>query len=391
MLGRLFGRGRAKTGAEAGWALAVSVSGDVLLALPDGTALAGPPVVTIGDDGSVSVGTVGKKSSIALPEPHALTAVASSASVIVSMRRNGILSFSVAPVLRKGQRPQISLARGKIHKVTVERIADDGSMTGVWRGHVSLNPGVPEVFVELAPSFPIPVGSRIRIVGVMDALPTGSDRTVRMRFRSGAWVPLTDRGLLFTDGGVVRLASSSGEGGRRAWRAMEKTLSELSTLRHREKGTKIALPMIRVRMEGSETPAQKSMRSRLQAANNGVAKPGSGGGRRMKISSTDWHGAVQKNGDLVLEIRRKPFAEPPAKVTVIVNRDLVTTLDGLSSRVGLRCAFADGGITMMLLGGGPQELASDIARRKSVVVVQGMPGAETYADVHVSIADVEKR
>lgn len=391
MLERLFGRGKAETGHETGWALAVSVSGDVLLALPDGTALAGPPVVTIGDDGAVSIGNAGKKPSLVLPEPQALTAVASSASLIVAMRRKGILSFSVAPVLRKGQRPQISLARGKIHKVTVERIVDDGSVTGVWRAHVSLHAGVPEVFVELTPSFPIPVGSRIRIVGIMDPMPPRSDETVRMRFRSGAWVPLTDRGVLFTDGGSVRLASSSNEGGRRAWLAMEKILSELSTLRHREKGTKIALPMTRVRMEGSETPAQKSMRTRLQTGNSAVTKRGYGSGRRMKISSTDWHGAVQKNGDLVLEIRRATFAQPPTRVTVVVNRELVTTMDGMPSRVGLRCAFADGGVTMMLLGGGPQEMASDIARRKSVVVVQGMPGAETYADVHVSIADVEKR
>jgi hypothetical protein len=111
----------------------------------------------------------------------------------------------------------------------------------------------------------------------------------------------------------------------------------------------------------------------------------------MALAATDWHGAIQKNGDVIIEIRTSPFVIHPTAVTVIVNRNRVVTSDGLPTRLGVRCVFPDGEIVTMLLGGGPQQIADEIAKRGTVLVVQGEPGAKTYAEVAMSIAGVEKR
>lgn len=391
MIGRFLGIGRKNDAPSQGWAVAASASGDVLLSLPEGSGRFDTPIISVTPEGVVSVADAKGKARITLPPGDGLDLVAGSQSVILAAISKGSLSLSIAPVLKKGQKPQISFSKGKVHRVTVDRIADDGTATGVWRGFVTLHQGIREVFAEITPPFPMAVGSSMRIVGHLDSIGHGPGGAPRMRFRAGAWVPLADRCLLFTDGGTARITSSDGPGGQKAAASIETAISELAVLSHLHKGTKASLPMTRVRIGSAETPAQKSLRSRLEKLNTGIFKIGRGGGRRMKIPATEWHGSVQTNGDIVIEVRRDMFSAPPEKMTVIVNRQMVATSDGYPSRIGLRCSFRDGGTTMMLLGGGPQELAAEIARRKSVVIVQGMPGAESYADVHVSIAGVEKR
>ncbi|NTF17413.1 hypothetical protein G6L37_03175 [Agrobacterium rubi] len=391
MFARLFGRGSAAAKEPTDWTVAVSASGDVLVALPRMDLLLAMPVLSVASDGGISVRDAGRKQakSIQLANPQKLDAVRKAQSVIVAMITNGYLSFAVAPVVRKGQKPQIFFKKGKIHRVTVDRCVDDGSATGVWRGHVTLHDGVSDVFVELTPVFPITAGMRLRIVGSLEAVGQGSDGRIRMRFRHGAWVPLSDRAALFSEGKTVRLEASSIESADGM--SMEATLAELSAMNRREARTKAATPMVRIPINGNETTAQRGLRSRLEAGNAGVQRFRPPTGKRMRMASTDWHGAVQKNGDIIIELRIEPFVERPEKLTVIISDVFVTTADGLPSRIGIRSVFRDGTATTLLLGGGPQEIAAEIARRRSVVVVQGMAGSETYAEVSVSVADVAKR
>ena len=343
------------------------------------------PIVSVGENGEVSVKDLSRRGDVRrLRQTPSLAVVARASSVLVASSGPGGVIFAAAPVMRKGQKPQTSYGRGKIHSVTVGRVADDGLATGVWRGFVGLHGGLPEIFLELSPSFPIPAGSSMRVVGVVDSFGNPA------RFRPGAWVPAGERAALFARDLLVRTASS-GTSAEEAAAVMAGSLKEIARLRQRAEGSPAPVPLTCVPMAMEETPAQKGLRTRLAAKVQKAAVPPPSGAPRMSVGSTDWHGAVQPNGDMVIEIRLPPFAARPAAATVIVSRKVVATADGQASRIGMKFVFEDGTVSSLLLGGGPQHLAREIARRRSVVVVQGESGADGYGEASVLVAGVEKR
>jgi hypothetical protein len=376
------------------WSIAQSPAGERLLVLAPKFGPFKAPVIRIAEDGRISILDAASRAggSHRLAAAPADTLISSSRSLILGTYNGKSPAFAVAPVLKKGQKPAVGYSRGKIHAVLVGRVVDDGRETGTWRGFVTADGRKGEVFLELAPALPLPAGSELRIVGYIDDEGMGAEASRRYRFRRGAWIPVDERIALFAADLRAEIGASddADEGGSQA--AMAACLAAAAALHHGRRGTKERLPFTCSPLGFDETPAQKGLRSRMMAANEGsrAQRPFSGG-RVMAVPATDWHGAVQDNGDLIIEIRRKPFPTSPSSITVIVNRTMVSTLDGMPSRIGLRCVFPDGRSTSMLLGGGPQRLANEIAKRRTVVVVQGEPGAKTYADLSMSVAGVERR
>lgn len=382
-----------KTGeGDIGWSIALSPVGERLVVL-DGAFKA--PIFSVGSDGRISISDASspRGRSFRLVEGAADTLISSAQSVIVGTVDVSGPAFAMAPVLKKGQKPEISYARGKIHSITVERVVDDGVETGVWRGFVTAEGRPGEIFLELLPSLPLKAGTAVRIVGVIDDAGMGVETGRKVRFRRGAWIPVDERLGMFARELSVQVGSSSNDEDQGETRsAMAVCLSAAAALRHGRSRTKEPMPFTCTPLGLDETPAQKSFRRRMMAANEGSRTTNLfSQGRRMAMPATDWHGAVQDNGDLIIEIRREAFAVRPAAVTVILSRTTVSTLDGLPSRIGVRCTFPDGSSVSMLLGGGPQHLAKEIAKRRNVVVVQGEPGAKNYAQISMSVAGVERR
>lgn len=389
MLRRWLGLNSGTGEGDIGWSIALSPGGERLLVLATRPFKA--PVISVASDGRISIRDAAspRAESLRLAEGAAAALIPSAQSVIVGFVDGSGPAFAAAPVLKKGQKPEISYARGKIHSVTVERVVDDGSETGVWRGFVTVEGRAGENFLELVPSLPLREGAAVRIVGIIDDATMGAHSGQKARFRRGAWIPVDERLGLFARDLSVEIGSSDEDTTRSA---MAACLAAAAVLRHGRNRTKELMPFTCTPMGLDETPAQKGFRKRMMAANEGNRSVRLfSEGRRMAIPATDWHGAVQENGDLIIEIRREPFAVRPASVTVILSRTTVATLDGLPSRIGVRCTFPDGSSVSMLLGGGPQQLANEIAKRRSVVVVQGEPGAKTYAEMSMSVAGVEKR
>lgn len=388
MLGRWLGLNSETGEGDIDWSIALSPVGERLLVLGAGPFKA--PVITVGSDGRTSIRDASstRAKSRRLAEGAADALISSAQSVILGSVGGQGPAFAIAPVLKKGQKPDISYARGKIHSIAVERVVDDGSETGVWRGFVTADGRAGENFLELAPPLPLREGMSVRIVGVIDDA-AGAQSGRKARFRRGAWIPVDERLALFARDLSAQIGSSGEE---KTHPAMAACLEAAAALRHGRGRTKELLPFTCTPLGLDETPAQKGFRKRMVAANEGnrTDRPFSAG-KRMAIPATDWHGAVQDNGDLIIEIRREPFAVRPASVAVIVNRTTVSTLDGLPSRIGVRCTFPDGSSVSMLLGGGPQHLAKEIAKRRNVVVVQGEPGAKSYAEMSMSVAGVERR
>lgn len=388
MLRRWLGLNSEAGEGDVDWSIALSPVGERLLVLDAGPFKA--PVISVGSDRRASIRDASRPRAKGrrLAEGAADGLISSAQSVILGFVGGSGPSFAVAPVLKKGQKPEISYAKGKIHSITVERVVDDGSETGVWRGFVTAQGRPGENFLELVPSLPLREGAAVRIVGVIDDS-AGAQPGRKARFRRGAWIPVDERIALFARDLSAEIGSSGEE---KIHSAMAACLAAAAALRHGRDRTKELLPFTCTPLGLDETAAQKGFRRRIMASNEGnrTDRPFTGG-KRMAIPATDWHGAVQDNGDLIIEIRREPFALRPASVAVIVNRTTVSTLDGLPSRIGVRCTFPDGSSVSMLLGGGPQHLAKEIAKRRNVVVVQGKPGAKNYAEISMSVAGVERR
>lgn len=392
MFAKLFARRRRDTSASCGWAVARSSGGDVLLSVAEG-ALSGmtTPVLIEGADGSLCLTDSKSGRKALLVHRDELSMLDGAFSVVLATVVRGTLSLRVAPVIRKGRKPTFSFGRGKVYTVTVDRVADDGRETGAWRGFVSLHAGLTDIFVEISPAFPISVGARLRVVGVLEPVIRGSSGMPGMRFKPGAWVPLSDRGAIFTAAEAVHVADSMDEGGRAAQVVATQALLEMSRLHQYEAGTKVPLPPIHVSFGDRPTTAQVGLRSRLRRINNVIFRPGKPKGRRIRLRSTEWHGAVRQNGDLLIEVRRPKFDEQPTSAAVLLSRDWLTTADGKATRIGVRYTFARGDTVTYVLGGGPQDIATEIARRKTVLIVQGMPGTESYAEIQVTVAGVVKR
>jgi hypothetical protein len=394
MLRRWLGSRSNERDGDLAWSIALSPSGERLLALDGRAGIFKAPVISIGQDGRLSVRDASAKRgrTFRLAEAPASAFISSASSLILGSMEKAAPVFAVAPVIRKGQKPEVAYSKGKIHAVSVERVVDDGAETGIWRGFVVAEGRTGEVFLELAPPPPLPEGADTRIVGLIDDAAMGVEAGRKARFRRGAWIPVDERIALFATDLIAEIGSSDDTGADGSLATIGSCLAAAAALHHGRKRTKELIPFTCTPIGFDETPAQKGFRRRMMAANEGgrAAMPFSAG-RRMAIPATDWHGAVQENGDIILEIRREPFAVRPSSVTVILSRTMVATSDGLPSRIGIRCTFADGSSVSMLLGGGPQHLAKEIAKRRNVVVVQGKPGTKTYGEISMSVAGVEGR
>jgi len=106
--------------------------------------------------------------------------------------------FSAVPLRRQ---------RGDVHSVTVERVIDDGSSTGTWRGMVSVDGRVPNARLGISPSFPIPIGTRIKVIGGIDESDPG-----KPRFTDESWISNSERLALFGRGMACSFACSIRDG-----------------------------------------------------------------------------------------------------------------------------------------------------------------------------------
>jgi hypothetical protein len=389
----MLGRWRAekpKSDNVLGWTLARGGAGELILTLPSRAGSFKAPIITSSSGGGLTVReAASSRRAYQLAPGAAISMVASSPSVILGTSTRGEPAFSIAPVIKKGSKPEIRYAKGKIHNVSVERVSDDGMQTGVWRGFVKSDGRGGDLFLELLPAFRLEAGTDLRVVGVIDETVGSAKSGVRGRFKRGAWVPVDERLHLFASDLMADISPSDGDS-EDSGAVMAQCLDACATVRQGRRLEEVRLPFTCRPLGSEETPAQKGLRRRLLADKAQPQKVFTRG-RKMAIPATDWHGAIQKNGDLIIEVRRPPFDIAPSRVTVIVNREVVSTRDHLPSRIGVRCQFPDGSAVSMLLGGGPQNLAAEIAKRKNIVVVQGEPDAKTYADISAFVADVVKR
>lgn len=383
------------------WAFASSPTGDFLVVLPRSfKVLSDLRIVTGGKDGMfrvVGVSSTKDRKPIELPlaRIEGQESLEALRSVIVA-RPDRLIGVDMSIALVGKKVPgSVVLAEGKPFPVRLDRVADEGIVSGVWRGFVDTGSGRANVFAELTPPFSITPGSEFRIVGSLVVMGVGVDPNPVVRFGKGSWIPLEDRVDLFSSGAVCHAAFSGTSGGDEdAVSAFAEVMAFLSHDRAARRRTEVVQPITTIPFGQRSSPAQEALRTRFMTGNERTVPirgrmPDTA--RRSPMVSTEWHGEVRPNGEVLLEIRSEGPARNPVSSAVIISSEPVVTSDGMPSRIGVRMVYDDGSKTLLLLGGGPQKIAGEISAREDVLIVQGKPGAKNYSEVAVFVAKVERR
>jgi len=180
------------------WGFARSQTGDVVVCLPDQAPRLTDVAFVPGAQGTIShlIGRDkdGRRVRVTLqplPEQEVLRGLR---SVLVAVGYGGETPQLITALVEPDGISAVPLRRqrGEVHSVAVERVIDDGSSTGTWRGMVSVEGGTPNAWLAIAPSFPLPAGTRIKVIGAMD-----ESEPERPRFTDGSWISNSERLALF--------------------------------------------------------------------------------------------------------------------------------------------------------------------------------------------------
>lgn len=262
------------------WGLTWSPSGDFVVCLPDASPRLTDVILVPGPQDACSyvIGRSkdGAKTRVTLAPVEAQELLFEARSVLLATGYEGGAPHLVTAVGEPGGLGPFPLKRQRadVVPVLVEKVVDDGSTTGTWRGFVTVEGGPSNVRLALTPAFPVPQGTRIKVIGQLDV--TDPDRP---RFTDGSWVSNGERFALFGRDMACRFACSITDGkyDPLALKAIEATTAECARAVAQQHGTALAgtfvlSPLCPVTVADRNAPCP----SRKQANHAADPAPGAG-------------------------------------------------------------------------------------------------------------------